>query len=144
MLGNMEDRLHVMNKSTWIYSTAALIVVWLASIVILSTSLIFANTFAAFGGDLPSWTVWIMSLSKNHVPMLFAMISTGVIGYLLLRGSVYTLRVTLVIVLLAAIYVSIALFSFAMPVAMCGDYWPEWPPDAESNRLSITSLESGC
>ena len=132
-----------MNKSTWICSIAALIVVWLASIVMLSTSLIFVNTFSAFGSNLPAWTVWIISLSKNHAPILFALISTVVIVYLLVRGSIYTLKVTLVIVLLAALYVSITLFAFAMPVAMCGDYWPEWP-DAQSNQASSANLDIGC
>jgi hypothetical protein len=120
-----------MTTKRWVFKSVALavviLVVWIGAIVIHVAARVFAQTYSAFGSDLPALTAWIIDLCRLGMPWLWAVSATIVLGYALARQTAWVPAVSIVVLVLTVLGLAFTLLAFVEPVVLCGDYWPAWP-----------------
>ena len=66
-------------------SVAVVILVWIAMLAVAVAARVFAQTYTAFGSDLPALTALILDLGYSGIPWLWAISATAALGYALAR-----------------------------------------------------------
>ena len=111
----------------WFASVAALAAAWAGAFAWTAAARLFANLYREFGGDLPLPTETVVRLAQQQAPFGIAAACTLVLFWLWLRRRGWIVPVSLFI--LAAIGLGLAwvLFALGLPIALCGNLWPDWP-----------------
>jgi hypothetical protein len=106
---------------------AVVILVWIAMLAVAVAARVFAQTYSAFGSDLPALTALILDLSYLGMPWLWAISATAALGYALARQPNRVPAVSIAVLAFTTLGLTFALLAFVEPVVLCGDYWPAWP-----------------
>ncbi|MCB1770879.1 MAG: hypothetical protein KDJ31_14480 [Candidatus Competibacteraceae bacterium] len=119
-----------MATKRWVFASVALVVVILVGVAMLAVAVaarVFAQTYSAFGSDLPALTALTIDLSRAGIPWLGAMSATVVLGYAIVRQPTWVPAVSDVVLAFAVLGLAFALLAFVEPIVLCGNYWPAWP-----------------
>lgn len=109
------------------YGLVVTILVWAGATVVSIAARVFARAYSNFGADLPVLTLLMIDLSRAAVPWLWATGATALLGYILVKRPAWVPVASVAVLVLTVLGLAFALLAFVEPVALCGDYWPEWP-----------------
>lgn len=115
------------NKIRIAYGLVVAIAVWTGATVVSIAARVFARAYSDFGADLPALTLLMIDLSRAAVPWLWATGATALLGYILVKRLAWVPVASVAILAFTVLELAFALLALMEPVALCGDYWPEWP-----------------
>lgn len=110
-----------------LYFISVSLVLWFGWAAARSAYSLMINIYQEFGAELPAWTLTNLQILRSDSLFWIVILVNSLLLYVFIKNRAHFLLISAIILLIFAAYLGFALFSLGMPVALCGEMWPEWP-----------------